>query len=158
MGINALNEPAEEDGTAQPERRLGRRAVAAIPSTMMDDSRLPDADSLAGLRLRIAALEAAVVERDEAVRLARAGVIEVGDLWIEQFDRRVFRGGAALDLLPREYAILVCLARRAGETVGRSALEREVWGRELVRSTNAVAVHLSRLRLKLGGGTDPDHD
>ena len=100
----------------------------------------------------MAELERRLADCDEAVRLARAGVIEAGDLRIEQFDRRVSRDGERLDLLPREYAILICLVRSAGVTVDRLELEREVWGSELLRNTNAVAVHVSRLRLKLGDG------
>lgn len=99
------------------------------------------------LRRRVAELERLVARQEREILDARAGVIVVGDLRIAQFDRAVFLDGRPLPLLPREYSLLVFLARSAGSTVTHEELRRDG-----VEGTNVVAVHISRLRAKLTGG------
>lgn len=98
-----------------------------------------DPDSLVAARL------AALVHR------SRPGLVRVGDIVIDTVERRVTRGGRPLNLLPREYQLLVYLARHAGEVVDHATLHRALWGREFDPGTNVIAVHVSRLRGKLGG-------
>jgi two-component system, OmpR family, response regulator len=84
------------------------------------------------------------------VRRSQPGVIQVGDLAIDTLDRRVTRAGRPLALLPREYALLLYLARHAGAAVDHATLHRAIWGRVFDPGTNVIAVHVSRLRAKLG--------
>lgn len=84
------------------------------------------------------------------VRRSRPGVLRVGDIVIDTVDRRVTRGGRELNLLPREYQLLLYLARHAGEVVDHATLHRALWGRDFDPGTNVIAVHVSRLRSKLG--------
>ncbi|AQR75923.1 hypothetical protein BXU08_14605 [Sphingomonas sp. LM7] len=92
-----------------------------------------------------------------AARLAarlrgRAPAVEVGGLRIDPVERRVEREGRAVALLPREYALLLHLARAAGRCVGRAELLEAVWGLRFDPGTNVVEVHVSRLRAKLDRG------
>ncbi|WP_159709417.1 winged helix-turn-helix transcriptional regulator [Sphingomonas sp. AX6] len=92
-----------------------------------------------------------------AARLAAAvraptNRIGVGDLVIDRIQRSAQRAGRPIDLLPREYALLVHLAERADQVVSRGALLDAVWGLRIDPGTNVVQVHVSRLRAKLDRG------
>jgi len=78
--------------------------------------------------------------------------LTLGTLVIDRVARRTQREGRSLDLLPREYALLLYLARHAPDVVPRSALLESVWGLRFDPGTNVVAVHVSRLRAKLDRG------
>lgn len=78
--------------------------------------------------------------------------IEIGALAIDRVERRVTRDGQTIALLPREYALLLHLARQPGLCVSRAELLRAVWGLGFDPGTNVVEVHISRLRAKLDRG------
>lgn len=92
-----------------------------------------------------------------AARLAarlrcHAPTIALGGLRIDTIERRVERAGRVLPLLPREYGLLLHLARSAGRCVGREELLAAIWGLHFDPGTNVVEVHVSRLRAKLDRG------
>lgn len=76
--------------------------------------------------------------------------VEAGDVRIDLITRQVKRSGRRIALSPREFDIIACLARRRGAAVGRPALLAEIWGYRFDPGTNLIAVHVSRLRAKLG--------
>jgi two-component system OmpR family response regulator len=76
--------------------------------------------------------------------------LAVGDLLIDLALGRAAIGGRALPLTRIEFAILACLAEQQ-QPVGRDALLRAVWGYRFDPGTNLVAVHIFRLRAKIGG-------
>jgi two-component system OmpR family response regulator len=78
--------------------------------------------------------------------------ITLGGLRIDTVERRVSRDGRPVSLLPREYGLLLHLARSAGRCVGREELLAAVWGLRFDPGTNVVEVHVSRLRAKLDRG------
>jgi len=80
--------------------------------------------------------------------------LAIGGLRIDTLERRVARDGRAVPLLPREYALLLHLARAAGRCVGRAELLAAVWGLRFDPGTNVVEVHVSRLRARLDRGFD----
>lgn len=86
------------------------------------------------------------------VRDPPVAMLIVGELRIDIEQRIVARGGRRLPLLPREYALLLHLARHAGRTVTRAALREAVWGLDFDPGTNSIEVHVSRLRAKLDRG------
>jgi two-component system OmpR family response regulator len=75
--------------------------------------------------------------------------IAVGELLIDPIERRVVRAGRPIALLPREYALLLHLARAGGRCVGRAELLAAVWRLRFDPGTNVIEVHVSRLRAKL---------
>ena len=83
-----------------------------------------------------------------AARL-RPPLIAIGDLRIDPVERRVARAGRPIALLPREYALLLHLARAGGRCVGRAELLAAVWRLRFDPGTNVIEVHVSRLRAKL---------
>ena len=61
----------------------------------------------------------------------------------------VTRAGRNVELTPREFALLLFLARRAGEVVPRTELLEHVWDESEDGSTNVVDVYVGYLRRKL---------
>jgi DNA-binding response OmpR family regulator len=59
------------------------------------------------------------------------------------------KGGAAVDMTPKEFQLLRLLAARAGEVVSRGELLEEVWGYDTVPNTRTVDNHVASLRAKL---------
>jgi len=85
---------------------------------------------------------------------ARAGsemetVIERGDLRIDLARRRVSVGGAAVQLTPIEYRLLVTLARHAGRVLTHKFLLGEVWGPAYSSQHHYLRVYMAQLRNKL---------
>ena len=74
----------------------------------------------------------------------------VGPLVIDVPAREAALDGAALDLSPKEFDLLLLLARRAGEVVSKREMLAEVWREPYGGSERTVDVHLSWLRRKLG--------
>jgi DNA-binding response OmpR family regulator len=63
--------------------------------------------------------------------------------------RTVLRGGAPVPLRPKEFDLLLALARRDGEVVSRFELLREVWGYGSEVMSRTVDTHVGQLRAKL---------
>ncbi|MDB5694547.1 MAG: hypothetical protein JWN21_90 [Sphingomonas bacterium] len=83
------------------------------------------------------------------VRRALPGMVEIGEIAIDTVNRRVTLRGEPLVLLPREYALLLYLARYTGVVVDHATLHRAIWDRGFDPGTNVIAVHVSRLRGKI---------
>jgi two-component system, OmpR family, response regulator len=64
--------------------------------------------------------------------------------------RRVMVDGEVVALTAREWTILEALALRSGRVVPKTDLEKLVLGFESELSSNALEVHVSALRRKLG--------
>lgn len=78
--------------------------------------------------------------------------LAVGELEIDLLTRIVRRAGRAIDLKPREYALLEFFARNADRVVTRTMLLEQVWDYHFDPATNVIDVHVSRLRKKLDEG------
>ncbi len=84
------------------------------------------------------------------------GVLSVGDLELNLFQRQVRRAGRVVLLQPREFAILAELMRHPDRIVTRTMLLERVWDYHFDPRTNIVESHVSRLRAKLNEGFDFD--
>ncbi|MBX6350357.1 MAG: response regulator transcription factor [Clostridia bacterium] len=79
--------------------------------------------------------------------------VELGPLVLDPDTREARLRGRRLSLTPKEFDLLLHLARRPGVVHSRGDLLLEVWGYEAPADSRTVDVHISRLREKLG---DPD--
>jgi DNA-binding response OmpR family regulator len=70
----------------------------------------------------------------------------VGDVVLDPLEQRAWVGGAELDLTRREFAVLASLMGNRGHVVSRGRLYDDVWEGEVDIRSNALDVHLSRLR------------
>jgi len=90
--------------------------------------------------------------------LRRAGAapeptgLVVGELSLDLLSRRVARAGQALDLRPREFALLEYLMRHPGRVLSKTMILSHVWGYSFDPGTNVVDVLVSRLRDKVDEG------
>jgi two-component system, OmpR family, response regulator len=73
-----------------------------------------------------------------------------GEIEVDLTAKAVRANGARVDLTAREWAVLEALVLRAGRIVPKTDLERLVLGFEAELASNALEVHVSALRRKLG--------
>jgi DNA-binding response OmpR family regulator len=78
-----------------------------------------------------------------------SGQLEVGALVLDPAARTVRYRGAPVELQPREFALLHALALRAGQVLTRSQLESQLYEWDEALESNAIEVHVHRLRRKL---------
>jgi DNA-binding response OmpR family regulator len=72
-----------------------------------------------------------------------------GDVQISPEHGHMVCAGTAVPLPATELQIMLCLARKAGQTVKRSTLEAAAWGLTEAVTPNALDVALHRLRRKM---------
>ena len=82
--------------------------------------------------------------------------LEYGALYFDLAHRRVKRDSEPCNLSPREYDLLLRLAKGGGQTVKRDDLLSDVWDLGFDPGTNVLDVHIGRLRKKIDrGGKEP---
>lgn len=79
-----------------------------------------------------------------------AASLRFGNVEIDLAARHVRNGGQRVELTAREWAVLEALVLRAGRIVPKTDLERLVLGFDAEVASNALEVHVSALRRKLG--------
>ena len=85
---------------------------------------------------------------------ARENSVRVGDLEMDTVRRQVRRAGRAIDLKPKEYALLEFLMRNAERPVTKSLIIEHVWNIHFDSISNVVEVHVNALRNKVDRGFD----
>ena len=83
-------------------------------------------------------------------RSATSATLSVGPLELDLTHHAATVGGRALELTPREWALLECLALDVGRVVRKERLLRAIGGWDEELTPNAIEVYVSRLRGKLG--------
>ncbi len=81
-------------------------------------------------------------------------VLTVADLEIDTGSREVRRAGNAIEVTPKEYAVLAYLARNVGRVMSRTLITEYGWGYHFDPGTNVVDVVINRLRKKIDHGFD----
>jgi two-component system, OmpR family, response regulator QseB len=148
--------PAKDGMALLSEMRARRDALPVLIVTARDSV----ADRIAGLNagaddyvLKPFDLDE-LVARVRALLRRRAGaagpVLECGGIVLDPVRREVRKDGQEVPLSAREFALLEALMQRPGAVLSREQLEDTVygWGEEV--GSNAVEVHLHKLRRKLG--------
>ena len=79
----------------------------------------------------------------------RPAALSAGDLVLDPARRRVTRGEVAVELTPREFALLELLLRRAGEVVPKGEILRHAWDANYDGDSNVVEVYVGYLRRKI---------
>ena len=104
---------------------------------------------------RVASLEAQLPEKP--VMQHPPLEVPAEGLYFDDPARRAWYSGQLLDLRPREYDLLYCLARYPGQVLSRDTLLEQAWGTAEYYDDRTVDVHVHRLRQKLAQ-IDPDAD
>jgi DNA-binding response OmpR family regulator len=81
-------------------------------------------------------------------------VLRIHDLEIDTSGRVVKRGGQAIHLTPREYALLEFLAFHQGKVVTRSMIWEHLYDERDENTSNVVDVYIRYLRNKIDKGFD----
>jgi two-component system copper resistance phosphate regulon response regulator CusR len=92
-----------------------------------------------------------LLARIEAVRRRHttSPTLGVGKLRLDLEHRSVDCGGVRIDMSPREFELLLTLARADGRVLSRETLLEKVWGMQFDPGTNVVNVLVARLRRRL---------
>lgn len=114
--------------------------------------------SVRELVARVRALLRRVRRASDAGPMSGAGdarVLRAGDLEVDLTAHAARRGGATVDLRPREFDLLALLMANPGRAYTREQVLERVWGPDYVGDTRTVDVHIRWLREKIE--PDPAH-
>ncbi|SMB83404.1 response regulator transcription factor [Deinococcus hopiensis] len=78
-----------------------------------------------------------------------AEMLSYGTLEIHTLKRQVTYDGRPIELSPKEYELLLLLARQPGRVYSRQEIDQKLWNGQLSRHSNVVDVHMGNLRNKL---------
>jgi DNA-binding response OmpR family regulator len=145
-----------EDGLAllQRFRRLDRQTpVLFLTARDAVDDRVRGLDAGADDYLAkpfafaelLARIRALVRRRDSA----EGTTMEYRDVRVDLAAQRADRGGHALSLTAKEYALLVFFLRHAGQVLSRTRIYEHVWDERYDGLSNTLEVHVKELRRKL---------
>jgi DNA-binding response OmpR family regulator len=145
----------DEDGL-EVCRRLRARALS--PQVLVLTARAEEADIVLGLDagaddyltkpFRLAELLARVRACTRRVDSAVDEIV-LGDLHVDVAAHTVQVDGSIVELRPKEFDLLVALARSAGRVVTRERLLEDVWDEHWFGSTKTLDIHIWALRRKL---------
>lgn len=82
-------------------------------------------------------------------------VVRVADLELDTAARVVRRGGRAIALTAKEFALLELLARHPGQVLDRATITAHVWDDNHDPFANLLEVLIRRLRRKIDDGFEP---
>jgi DNA-binding response OmpR family regulator len=100
-------------------------------------------------RVRLTREEAGAAGQYAAAVLPAPAALSFGDLTIDTGRGEVLREGRALRLKPKEYELLLFLARHRGMVLSRDLILQRVWGWDFVGGSRTVDVHVRWLREKI---------
>jgi DNA-binding response OmpR family regulator len=159
LAVLDLGLPAKDGMSLLGELRARRDPLPVLVVTARDAI----ADRVAGLNAGADDYVLKPFDLDELVARVRAllrrhagggtPLMEYGKLLLDSVRREVRKDGQEIHLSAREFALLEALMQRPGSVLSRQQLEDAVygWGEEV--GSNAVEVHLHKLRRKLGPET-----
>ena len=81
---------------------------------------------------------------------ATNGIIKLNRMSVDLVGKRLSIDDAEVELTAREWSVLECLVRRIGLIVSKERIQQAVASPDHDITPNAVEVHISRLRAKLG--------
>jgi DNA-binding response OmpR family regulator len=96
----------------------------------------------------LAARVKAILRRAKGTARTSA-TLEFKGLSIDPGARLVFKDGKEVKLTPIEFELLLALARRRGQVIGRTQLINQAWDFKYAGDERLVDVHMGRLRKKL---------
>ena len=82
----------------------------------------------------------------------RENTLRVADLEVDTVRRTVRRAGRAVELKPKEYALLEYLVRNSDRPLTKSLIIEHVWNIHFDSVSNVVEVHINALRNKVDRG------
>lgn len=99
----------------------------------------------------------AALRRASAPEQAVASIIEMGDFRVDVPARTVLVKGREVHLTPKEFDLLIYLARNAGKVLTHRTLLSAVWGPNSVEQPEYLRVFVGQLRKKLEADNSPKY-
>ena len=87
-------------------------------------------------------------------RAMQSPILRVADLELNRDTREVHRSGEAIELTPKEFAVLEYLMRHKGRVMSRTLITEYAWGYHFDPGTNIVDVVINHLRKKIDAKQD----
>jgi DNA-binding response OmpR family regulator len=85
-------------------------------------------------------------------QLENVQTVSIGELYIDPKSRTIIRNSQTIDLTPKEYELLLYLARHVNQVCSREQILKRVWKYDYALGTNVVDVYIRYLRLKIDKG------
>lgn len=79
----------------------------------------------------------------------RPELLQYADLSLDVRRHQATRGGAVLELTPKEFLLLALLIEHQGDVLSRTLIAEQVWDMAFDSDSNVVDVHIRRLRSKV---------
>jgi DNA-binding response OmpR family regulator len=79
----------------------------------------------------------------------KSNLLQVGDLSLEVRTRMAQRGGTAIELTTKEFALLEYFMRNPGVVLTRQNIEENAWNYDFESQSNLIEVYIRRLRRKI---------
>ncbi|MCI8729068.1 MAG: response regulator transcription factor [Clostridia bacterium] len=95
-------------------------------------------------------LRVGAVLRRSVAKEPKRDVLEFEGLSIDLLSRKVYVDGAKVDLSPKEYEILVFLAKNKNIAISRERFISEIWGYDYDGFDRTLDTHIKMLRKNLG--------
>jgi len=83
---------------------------------------------------------------------SKSPTLKIADLELDPISRRVTRGGKAIRLTTKEYALLEYLLRNPRKVLSRTLIGEHVWDMNFDPESNVIDVYVSHLRSKVDKG------
>ncbi len=106
------------------------------------------------MRELIARVRAMLRRSGQEPEAASVAEVERDGLRIDIGKHRVIRDGREITLRPKEFDLLVMLARSPGQVFTREQLLNAVWGIDQAGDTRTIDTHIKNLREQLGDSAD----
>jgi DNA-binding response OmpR family regulator len=90
-----------------------------------------------------------LLKRHQGIAIPETPVLRCADLELNLQTKEVSRMGQAINLTPKEFALLAYLMRHAGKVVSRTEIARDVWDTHFDTGTNFIDVYINYLRKKV---------
>ncbi len=91
--------------------------------------------------------------RRSAVPQEKKDLIIIKDLEINTNDSKVKRNGHVIELTPKEYQLLLILAKANGRVLSKQAISEQIWDVHFDSNLNTIEVYINFIRKKI----DKDH-
>jgi DNA-binding response OmpR family regulator len=109
-------------------------------------------------RVEFAAVVRNLLRKEEQIRkrIAMGALLTCGKLTVNLSEGKAYVDGRDAVLSQKEFAILSLLMRNEDKELSGEFIYENVWGRTMNNDANAIRVHISRLKKKLGEDSTDD--
>lgn len=159
LAVLDLGLPGQDGMAVLQQLRARGNAIPVLIVTARDAV----ADRIAGLNAGADDYVLKPFDLDELIARVRAllrrhaggasPLLQCGDLTLDPVHKQVSLKGDNVNLSAREFSLLETLMQRPGAVLSRAQLEDSIYGWTEEIGSNAVEVHLHKLRRKLGADT-----